>query len=228
MRIVKIDLLLLRNEAHYCFLTFFQELLLRHQSVLDEIIVDYDKFSVLLVQESQLVDAMRSSGITKELAAADRQIGRIVVGINSCIRAGLHHFDPDIVQAARAIYERMKVFGNIEGKSYEEESAAVVLLIADLKANYSTQMEMLTIDDWIFELSNAEDEFNRLFALRNTQRAEKPEVKLKDIRKAIDVVYRQMIDHINAMALINPTPDINTFIRQWNIEVEYAIEHNHH
>jgi hypothetical protein len=227
MRIIKIHFSHLRNEAHYQFFNLFRDLLIVFPSIMSLIIEFFDRLIILLDKESQLVDAMRSSEISKQLADADDRVDRIIVGINSNINAGLHHFDQQMVEAATSLHERMKVFGNIESKSYEEESAAVKLLISDLNGPYSGQVDTLRIREWIDELSLAEDDFERLFKLRNTERADKPDFKLKEIRKEIDVVYQQIVEHIAAKALVNPSGEYDSFIRELNKEVEYANEHSH-
>jgi hypothetical protein len=181
----------------------------------------------LLNKESQLVDAMRSSIYTKMLADLDLRIDYTIVGINSIINAGLHHFDPIMVEAATILYNRMKAFGSIEKKAYEEESGAVTLLLYDLMNKYAQQVDTLSMRDWVNELETVENEFKTIFKERNAEYAAKPDYNLKDIRKEIDGVYYQIVQFINANAIVAPSLDYESFLSQLNAEIEYAIEHSH-
>jgi hypothetical protein len=218
----------LRNEAHYQFLNLFRDLPDVFTAVKAVVAVLYEKFIALLAQESQLVDTMHGSAFSKQLADADHRVDRDMVGINSLVDTARHHFNPDISAAAEIIYLRMKAFGDIENKSYEEESAAVKLLLADLRGEYAAKAEMIGLLPWLDELEAAEEDFERLFKLRNTERANKPEVRLIDLRKEIDGVYRLMIDRISASAVLDETGLYTEFINELNREIEYANEHAHH
>ena len=121
----------------------------------------------------------------------------------------------------------MKVFSNIEAKSYEEESAAVRLLIAELRNNYQPQIDALNLREWIDELERVENEFDTVFKERNTEYAGKPDDSLQDVRKEIDGVYAQMTEIINANALLTQSPVYDNFIRELNEEIEYTLEHSH-
>jgi hypothetical protein len=228
VKIVKIDLSHLHNETHYRLMCFYRTLLLTFPGVKAVVINSYDTFIVLLDKEGELVDAMHASPITKLLAEADRRVDRDIVGINSVINAGMHHFDPEIVALANEIHLRMKAFGNIEGKSYDDEAAAIKILIHDLRNTYSVHVARLGLGDWIIELESAHGEFETLFIQRNAERAAKPDTNVKPIRKAVDESYYQMTEVINAHAVLDSDVSFVNFIAQFNGELEYAAEHTPH
>jgi hypothetical protein len=226
MKIIKVHFQNLRNEAHYQFLLLVQKLYGVYQSVsaiVKDLLATFDN---LLALEGTLVDAVRASEYTLELAETDRRIDRDIVGINSVVAAALHHFDPAMVEAARHIEIRLKSFrGAIEKKSYEEESAAVKILLADLQsAAYVQQVATLNLGTWVEELTAAQAEFERLFLLRSDQRAERPAERLRDVRKQIEAVYRQIIEHIESYTVLNGDSTTGEFIRHLNDEIAYFNE----
>ncbi|MDR0756641.1 MAG: DUF6261 family protein, partial [Tannerella sp.] len=177
----------------------------------------------------QLVDAVRSSEYTEELAGADRRVDRDLVGINAAVESALHHFDPAVVAAARRIEVRLKSFrGDIEKKAYEEESAAVKILVADLQGAYAPQVATLSLDAWVKELAEAQADFERIFLLRSDQRAEQPKARLRDVRKQIDAVYRQIVEQIDAYTVLHGDDLTGEFVRHLNDEIAYFTEHAHH
>jgi hypothetical protein len=123
----------------------------------------------------------------------------------------------------------MKSFrGVIEKKAYEEESGAVKILVRDLQTTYAPQVSYLNFYSWVNEIENAQQEFERLFLLRNDELADRPHEKLKDVRKEIDVVYRRMVGQIDSYTVLNGDTSTEPFVRRINEEIVYFNEHTHH
>ena len=229
MEIKKIHLEHLRNEAHYQFLLLVEDLFVSHPDVAAIVTQQLTGLKTLVELEGQLVDAIRKSEFTAKIAESDSLRDRILVGFSTAVKAFLHHFDPARVEAARAIEYRLKSFrGEIEKKPYEEEAAAIKILLADLKTKYSAQVTLLSLGDWIYELGVIQDDFNSLFSLRNAEQANKPREKLRDLRKQIDVAYRDIVGRIDAFTLLNGNQVCAVFISHLNNEVNYFNEHIHH
>jgi hypothetical protein len=228
MKISSLKVSHLRSEEHFQFMKLFAQLLDKFPAVKSLVIALYVTFADLLLQESQLVDAERASALSRLIAEADERIDRTVVGINSIVNAGLHHFDSAVISAAERIHTRMKAFGNIESKSYEGESAAIGILINDLRNNFAGDLSVLNLNVWINELDAAHAEFDQLFEQRNVEWADKPDANLKDIRKRMDDSYRQMTVRIDAAATLDDTVTYTEFIRQLNREIAYFNDHLPH
>ena len=226
MKIKRFDLSHLRNEAHYQFFNLLRDLLGMFPFIMNLIMELYQQLILLLDRESQLVDAERGSELSRLLAEADRKVDEIVIGINSLINAGLYHFDQQVREAAKVLKKRMKDFGRIKSKPYEEESAAVKLLITDLNGKHFQQAEILGLRIWIDQLTMAEDEFEEIFKRRNLELSERPDYNLRKVRKEIDAVYQQITERIDAAAVSNPSPEFDAFMRQLNEEIDYMVEHS--
>ncbi|MDR2119568.1 MAG: DUF6261 family protein [Tannerella sp.] len=229
MKILKIRFSYLRNEAHLQFLLLVKKLLNGYSAVAAIVTELITPFFELISLESTLVDAVRASEYTEELVEADRRVDRDIVGINSAIESALHHYDEKVVKDAKILELRMKGFrGEIEKKSYEEESAAVKILVNDLLTTYSPQVATLGIGGWVGEINLAQAEFEQLFILRNAQIAARPKQKLREVRKEVEAVYRQIVERIEAYCVINGDKDCSGFIDELNGEIVYFNEHSHH
>ncbi|MDR0733341.1 MAG: DUF6261 family protein [Dysgonamonadaceae bacterium] len=229
MKINSIRLTHLRNEAHYQFYFRLKELFTKYTNVADLVSQMYPQLMSLFDKEGSMVDSAKTSQFTEQIAEADNRRDRAIVGFSTAIDAFLYHYDPDKVAAAHTVENRLKDFrGLIEKKSYEEESAAIKALTADLQANYTAQLTLLKLDGWITELVAAQAEFDNLFDQRNAEWSAKPAEKMSNIRKEIDIVYRSIAAFINAHALIGGEPDCSEFIKQLNMTIEYFKEHDHH
>jgi hypothetical protein len=97
MKILVFKLGILRNDAHSQFIYVFDNLLKEFSAAMAIVATLYIEFIRLFAIEESLVDAAVGSDITRLLAEADQRIDRAVVGINSTVNAGLHHFDSKMV-----------------------------------------------------------------------------------------------------------------------------------
>jgi hypothetical protein len=228
MKTKRIYLGRLRSEAHYQFLSIVKQLIDTDTPVSTLLADLLPHFDTLLTLEGKLVDAMQGSSLTKELSDADQRRDRALTGINSIINAALHHFDSTIVQAASRLRLRIKAFhGEVEKKSYEEEAAAIRILVADLKTSYATDVTTLTLVAWVAELDAAQTVFDAIFLARNAELSERPQEKLRDVRRELGVSYTLMVDRIDAHNLVDAGA-YDTFISLLNQNVDYFNEHAPH
>jgi hypothetical protein len=229
MKILTIQFSYLRNEAHYQFLLLLKKLFETYPSVASIVSALLQQFYPLLTREGALVDAVRSSEYTKQIAEADARLDNALTGLLFAIRAALHHPNADHVKAAERLEKLLNAFrGNIEKRAYEEESAAIKVLIDDLQGGYAPQVSTLGLSVWVSEIITAQALFEQLFLLRNAERAAKSDDKMKDIRRQIEAIYRQIKDRIDAYTLLNGESVTGVFIRRLNDEITYFREHNEH
>jgi hypothetical protein len=218
----------LRYEAIYQYLCIYKDLLIAHPEAKAIIDVEFEAFAELLAKELDLLDSLHGNELSKRIAEADTIVDRYVVGINSVVDAAVHHFDPQIVEAGKSIAQRLKSFGYIERKPYEEESAAVKVLVNEFRNEYAGKAELIGLTPWIDKLAEAEADFDALFKLRNAQLAANEGLTLRELNKLIIPVYRKMIERINAVLLLNSTPALVEFANELNKQIDYANEHGNH
>jgi hypothetical protein len=228
-RIISILFRYLRGEAHYQFLNLFHQLLMEFPAVQSIVAMFYDEFAALLAQEKQIVDAQKSSDYTRQIADADHRDDRLITGIRETVNAALRHFDPAVVAAAQSLWLRLKAFGEIQSKTYEEEAAAINILLDDLQTSeYVPKVNLLALDPWVNELREAVTDFERLLRLRNEEQAGKPQQRMRDLRRQIENLYRSMVTRINSAATLDTTNAYALFIDRLNTQIAYFNDHNHH
>jgi hypothetical protein len=228
MKILKIYLAHLRNEAHYQFMMLVAKLFDAHPSVMAIVTALLIEYTRLVELEGKLVDFSRASKYTELLAELDRKLDQYIIGFNYAIDSALKHYDPTIVEAAKIIEVRMKAFnGSIDKKSYEEESAAVKILVADLKTTYQPQIAILKLEDWVMTISNTQSEFEQLFIERNVELANRPSERLRDVKKDVNAMYYQIVERIDAYNILNTDAEVIAFVNELNNEITYFNEHSH-
>jgi hypothetical protein len=227
IKIKSVFLQYLRNEAHYEFLWLFNRLMEELPEIKTRIATLYQTFLQLLEMEKQLLDAARASALTQQIADAARRMERAVAGIKAGIRSA--HFSPDatVVEAARVLHLRLKAFGNIRGKAYEEEVAAVQILLGDLKTAFELQVSCIGLQSWVAELTAAEASFTGFYLRRNSETAIRPQKRMTDVRHQIDKVYHSILTVVKGAAITDAGKGYDGFIAKLNVQVDYFNEHNH-
>jgi hypothetical protein len=229
MKIIKIHLSRLRAEAHYQLFRVLKNLFEAFPAVAALIGALLPKLLELIELEGKLVDAVRASEFTLLIAEADRRRDNDIAGLSAAVKAFLHHYNPEKAEAARILEIRLKAFHeSINKKTYEEETAAVAILIEDLQTTHAGRIAELDLGGWVDRLYISQNRFESVFAQRNDERTHKPQEKLRDVRKQIDAIYSDATDIINAHALIGGDHICDDFIARLNQELEYLKEHEHH
>lgn len=228
MKILKIYFKYLRNEAHYQYYTLVLKLFEAYPTVaalVDDLIHELRKW---LSVEKALIDNSKASMYTQLLVEADRELDRLLIGFNHAIDSARHHFDMEVVEAARIIDVRMKAFGgSLDKKPYEEEAAAVKVLIGELKTTFYPQITILKLEGWVSAIDQAQQTFEQYFIERNKELANRPQEQLSEVRAQLDVTYHEMVERIDAHNLLNEDTFCQDFVAELNHEVNYFNEHAH-
>ncbi|MDR1895997.1 MAG: DUF6261 family protein [Prevotellaceae bacterium] len=228
INIIAIFLHNLRNEGHLEFMTLFRNLVNEFAAVKAIVAALMIEFSILLDVEENVVDAQRYSEYTAEIIAADKRNDSLIKGIKKIVSGSIKHYNPEISHAAQHISDRLKTFKKIEAKAYEEEAAAIRILITDMQGTFAADAATVGITGWIEELAVALANFERLLKLRNDETASKqPHETAAEIRHKVDKVYQLMITRINAAAILDETDTFTVFINQLNAEINYFNTHTH-
>jgi hypothetical protein len=227
-KIIAILFKYLRGEAHFQFLTLFRDLLHEFPAVQSLVAGLFATFITLLEQERMLIDAQKISNYTQKIADADHRNDRLLVGMKEVVNSAMRHFNVAVEDAAHRINNRLKAFGRISAKSYEEEAAAIRILVDDLMGELAQDAALVGINEWVAELNLSVTEFDHLLRLRTEEQAAKPSQRLRDVRREIDIVYHQMTAHINAAAVLDPAGAYDGFIARLNAQIIYFNDHNHH
>ncbi|MDR1454142.1 MAG: DUF6261 family protein [Tannerella sp.] len=228
MLIIEVHLHRFRNEAHYEFMFNVVELMTRFPAIETLVVICLEELNRLLPVEKAMLDRQRKSALTLRLEEADQRVDRTIVGINNLVRGMLHHPSPDIAELARQLDIRMKDFGRIVQKAYEEEAAAVQELIDLLTGPFSQHVATLGLTVWVETLQQAEAEFVQLYRERNTELANRPEGPMRDLRKLVDVQYHAAVRRVEAYIDLNGGQDCMEFVRELNDNIKYFNEHTHH
>ncbi|MDR0682946.1 MAG: DUF6261 family protein [Dysgonamonadaceae bacterium] len=217
MKIVKIDLKSLRNEAHYQFFVALIALIVKFPLIAGKLGNLFELLQRLFAKEDEVVDYIRKSDYSAKIAVADERLDNAVIGFGETVRGALYHFRQEVAEAALSLKNLMKTYGNIIRKNYDEELAAVTNLLQELDGAYASKVGLISgLSEWIAEIRAASEEVAALLALRNTEKAAKPQERMVNVRREIDPVYRDVIAKVEAFMLVEGETEYVPFIRELN------------
>jgi hypothetical protein len=217
-------------EEHFNYMNQFKGLIDDTPDVKTLVSKLYEAFVPALDLEGALINAMKKSDYTAQIAAADGRVDRCLTGMNATIAGAQHSPDPDIVIAAQSLYNRFQAFGSIRRKNYEAETTDVNLLLADLRSpEYTLKVNLVGLPPWVTELTAAEAEFEKLYTQRRDETSKKPQGRLLHARRDTDGHYHLMTEKLNAYAVSLPVvPDpMAVFMAKLNVVVDYFNERFH-
>jgi hypothetical protein len=171
----------------------------------------------LFAKEDEVVDYIRKSDYSAKIAAADERLDKAVIGFGETVRGALYHFRPEVADAALSLKNLLGTYGNIIRKNYDEELATVTNLLQELEGGYATSVTLIGgLSEWITEIKDASENVATLLALRNTEKAGKPQERMVDVRREIDFVYRDVVAKIEALTLVEGETEYVPFIKELN------------
>jgi hypothetical protein len=217
MKISRIYLEELRNEAHYQFLVALITIIVGFPAIAGKLGELFGLLQRLFAKEDEVVDFIRKSDYSAKIADADQRLDKAVVGFSRTVRGALYHFRPEVAEAAKSLKNLLSVYGNLIRKNYDEEVAAVTNLLQDLDGIYAEKVALIgNLSEWITEIRESCNSVMLLLELRNTEKAAKPQERMVTVRREIDSVYREIVAKVEALAIVEGETAYAPFIKELN------------
>jgi hypothetical protein len=221
MKIKRIKLNRLRNEELFNFYTEFKTFVERTTPGVLNIDALFATFLELYAQADDALEILRKSSYTADIAWLDGRRDSIYHGLVAAVDSGLHHYDDDRRVAAEKIKVILDHFGNLAGKNYNEETAGIYNFLQELRKSCVLQLAIMELNGWVDELDRANHKFETAILDRNDEAAGKADhVRMLDIRRQIDRCYLDIVERIEALALIQGDAAFADFVNALNANIE--------
>jgi hypothetical protein len=185
-------------------------------------------FNSWLVKEGDVLNWVRKSELTKQIAEVDQRIDHILGSINNSVQASLNSPDNVTKETAVRVQIMLKNYGNVARKPYTAKAGDIRAILAQFAGEYETDETTLGLSVWISALTNEFDTFNNLLAQRKEQQIEKPDLNSVQVRKGIEDVYRQMVIVLDSNSALGTSPDFDAFIERINFDIDFFNTEYHH
>lgn len=210
----------LRYGAHFAVMSAFDERaapLCEQEPLLS---TWYAAFKSALTHLDTAVKIARSSDYSKQIMKEDTKRDRLYS--NGKMTAEMWSelgIEPQAT-AARAVLHEINIYKIDTKAQYDQQTGLMINFLQPFEsAAMQTHLTTLGLTAVFTQMKAANEEVRRLLALRGNERAENAAYDLKSARQATDEAYENLVERINAIALINPSESWNTFIAQWSAEI---------
>ena len=222
-KLENIALLRMRNNEHFQFMTDVDQLIITNQA--SELAIDslYPAFKTALAAEDTAMRVELGSMKSKSIEELDKLRDKTWNAISLRVKATLLSPLASEAESAEFVSRIIDLYGDLRAKSYNEESAGLSNLVADLQlpAN-AEQVNKVGIQRWVTELKNQNDQFQTVFNERNAELAGRESGDVRAVRLQIDPIYLQMAEIINATIVMGiAKPAAISFVGQLNEKIKY-------
>ncbi|KAB8154207.1 hypothetical protein EZY14_007150 [Kordia sp. TARA_039_SRF] len=184
-----------------------------------QLTVPRDGLQAVVTQMDNLFQQEQSSGITQELIRLDERRDKAFIGLKVLLEAHEYHYEDNVQSAARSLLYNMNSFGtNIPRMNYQAETAVIDSMLTD----WSTEPDLvaaittLGISNWVAELTTANTTFNNRFLARISESAANPAMSFTNMRENSAIVYRDLVAHIQAYAVLGGNAVYQTMVNEVN------------
>lgn len=219
---VKIDdikLNKLRNEIHFQFCSDFKNLAVKFNPMLLKIESCFNLFCMFYEQESQCLKMILQNEQAEQLNNADQRRDVAFRGLIDSVKTSLDHFNPFVAESAKRLNLLFKWYGNLFGKSFDEETAAIKNLLDELRGKFVVDVSTVGITAWVDELEIHNRSFTSLMEEHSKNSNGKTGLRIKNLRVEIDRLYFTITERINALMLVESNSFYEQFICELNSHI---------
>lgn len=164
-------------------------------------------------RETECVNRITKSATTEQLVEQDQARDHTFQFITSMTISYTTCPDPAMQKAAKEIDAVLGSYPLVYNKSYTEETALIDGLLHDMEApKLQAAAKTLHLDTFFTQLKNENNEYRTLDASRTDEYTSRMRTDTTKARKATDETLDLIVQRINALAVLEPTDAINSFI----------------
>lgn len=221
MNIKKLHLNNLCNNEHFYFMNDFKRLMDIDPCILPGIGTLYSGFSEFFANEAEILNVSRKSILTKAMLDVNKRRGIIFRGLCLAVNSAVKHFDITKQDAAKQLQIILKTHGNINRKNNQSRSASYIHLVYVFQEDQAANSNLSGINDWINEMQQLNSEYTALENQRYDEKSAKSPLKMTRVRTQVDASYRNIINKINALIIVNDDTTYSDFVSELNLRIDH-------
>lgn len=172
-----------------------------------------------LAVEDEALKISQKSLLTDEIAKADADRDTLYAGYKKAVEGFLAIPVADMAQAATELAQHIKDYRINTTDQLDKETGLLVNFIADLEGKFSEQVKKLSLTAFVTNMKEANERVRTLTLQRTNERMTLPVGALKSARLGSDKAYRELVQMVNALALVFGEADYAPFIDYVNTEI---------
>ncbi|MDR2809795.1 MAG: DUF6261 family protein [Tannerellaceae bacterium] len=204
MKAIRISIHQLHNEEWFDLHTKYKGTVNVHGSENIGLKKLMDSYDPVYLTADGLLQVIRKSAYTSEVATADKHRKTIFRGLTTVTKGSLNQPLENKQKAAIRVFNVLQVYRkSVLDSTYSEASGALHNLLQDLSGPRAADITLLGLGDWTNALTQAEQAFQDVYGQRHDESVGKPKEDFKTVRVQLDTLYNAAIDILDAQLLID-------------------------
>ena len=217
--ILPINLVRMNSGAHFEYVSMMLASVQSQAAVKQKVADLVAALASAIEAEDAALKVSTKSFITDDIAQADQDRDTFYAGYKKAVEGFLHTPVADMAQAAKVLKQHIKDYRINTRAQIDQNTGLLANFIADLEGKYAAQVSTLGLTLFVTHMKEANERVRTLVRQRNNERMGITVGALKAARTATDAAYHDLVDMVNALALVNGDADYATFIDYVNVEI---------
>ena len=211
----------MNNAAHFLFVSNMAERAEKDAVVAEKCAEQVAALRAAVKAEDDNLQLSAKSLTTDKIAAADCLRDQLYAGYKKAVKSYLGFPVEDIAEAAAILSQHIKDYKINPEAQMDKETGLLVNFIQDLEGKFKAQVDALSLAAFVAQLKAANESVRDLTAQRTDERSAKTAGALKTARGVSDEAYKELVNHVNARALLEGEAAYSAFIAYANTEIEH-------
>ncbi len=211
----------MNNGAHFEYVsTIFASVQSLQKKDMDALILErVAAFSVAVAAEDEALKISAKSLITDDIAQADDERCALYVGYKKAVIGCRYMTDNNLATAAKVLNQHIKDYDIYVKAQIDKKTGLLANLIADLEGKYADHVVALGLTVFVTHMKLANERVRSLIRQRNNKKMGITTGALRTARANTDAAYHDLVDMVNALALVNGNAVYEAFIDYVNTEI---------
>ena len=217
--ILPINLVRMNSGAHFEYVSMMLASVQSQAAVKQKVADLVAALASAIEAEDEALKVSTKSFITDDLAQADQDRDTFYAGYKKAVEGFLHMPVADMAQAAKVLKQHIKDYRINTRAQIDQNTGLLANFIADLEGKYASYVSTLGLSLFVTHMKEANERVRTLVRQRNNERMGITVGALKTARTATDAAYHNLVDMVNALALVNGDAAYAAFIDYVNVEI---------
>ncbi len=170
-----------------------------------------------LDMEQRCVNRVIKSATTQSMVEKDDQRDKLFSFLRSLVKSFMSYPDAVPQRAAAELDTLFRVHHKTPDKSYVEETAVIDALLRGMEnEKMKAAAETLNLTMYFAKLKALNDEYKALSLTRTQEYAARVKISTESARKVVDGIWARIARRVNAVAELEPSDTVDTFIATVN------------
>lgn len=189
-------------------------------ATIEKLAIKEELFSSIQTQLDLLTEASRQSRISQEsenINRLDKQRSEMLAYLISSFKLERKNPIASRQEAGNALFKEFKNYSGAQTLPTRQKSQAIDAMLKDLeKPENVKHTKTLGLAQVITSLKESNTSYQELVGVRAESQISVPIIKVKEVRKETNALFKELVQFSYANDIINPSAESNAFVRSLN------------